>query len=29
MTSQTAFSQLQAFLKEMFQFDDHDLDFGI
>ena len=29
MNSQTAFSQLQSFLKEMFQFDDHDLDFGI
>ncbi len=29
MTSQTAFSQLQSFLKDMFQFDDHDLDFGI
>lgn len=29
MTQPTAFSQLQAFLKEMFQFDEHDLDIGI
>ncbi|MFP4398282.1 MAG: hypothetical protein ACLFPY_09385, partial [Desulfonatronovibrio sp.] len=29
MTTQTPFTQLQAFLKEIFQFDDHDLDFGI
>ena len=29
MTSQTAFSQLQSFLKDMFQFGEHDLDFGI
>lgn len=25
----TEFDQLRAFLKEMFQFEDHDLDFGI
>lgn len=29
MNTETAFAQLQAFLKDMFQFDDHDLDFGI
>ncbi len=27
--SSPAFTQLQSFLKDMFQFDDHDLDFGI
>ncbi len=25
----TEFDQLRTFLKEMFQFEDHDLDFGI
>ncbi|WP_367155467.1 site-specific DNA-methyltransferase [Methylomonas sp. HYX-M1] len=29
MTSSNAFTQLQAFLKDMFQFGEHDLDFGL
>ena len=28
-TPETAFSQFQGFLREMFQFDDNELDFGL
>lgn len=28
-TPETAFSQFQGFLREMFQFDDYEMDFGL